>query len=200
MRLSDPATAKPPKNALLNQPDWREIYDGRTSQAMLDLLFRLRELRAQYPALRVATIVDLSSSEANAASGGTDEAMGHSVLALKGEQPENLVLVLTGNIHGMKNPILGYKTAAMYLPADQLISLQVTDTGGEAWTMKNQACGASHGGIMDKDKAVPSAFILTPVWRASAQWTAFSRWASPLQLHHRQTLSLSPGLPAVRHS
>ena len=44
---------KAAENALLNQPDWREIYDGRTSQAMLDLLFRLRELKAQYPALRV---------------------------------------------------------------------------------------------------------------------------------------------------
>jgi len=142
---------KAAEQMLLSQPDWRIAFDGRTSQSMLDLLFHLRELKLQFPTLRVVTIVDPSAFATSPAA--DNEAMGRSALALEGKDPKDLVLVLTGNIHGLKNPILGYKTAAMYLPADHLISLQVTDTGGQAWILNDRGCGASSGGITDKDKS-----------------------------------------------
>jgi hypothetical protein len=145
---------------LLNQPDWRESYDGRTSQAMLDLLFQLRKLKAQYAVLRVVAIVDPDAFASSPAA--DDEAMGHAVLALEDKQSADLVLVLTGNIHGLKNPILKYKTAAMSLPAEQSISLQVTSAGGQAWTMNDKGCGASSGGVPDKDKTRPFGIYLDP--------------------------------------
>lgn len=151
---------KAAEHELLNQPDWREIYDGRTSQAMLELLLQLRTLKAQYPALRVAAIVDPDAFASSPAA--DDEAMGHSVLALEGKQPEDLVLVLTGNVHGVKNPILKHQTAAMYLPAAQLFSLQVTGAGGQAWTMNDKGCGASLAGITDKDKSRPFGIYPDP--------------------------------------
>jgi hypothetical protein len=130
------------------------------SQAMLELLVRLRKLKAQYPALRVAAIVDPDAFASSPAA--DDEAMGHAVLALEGNEPGNLVLVLSGNVHGLKDPILGHKTAAMYLPADQLFSLQVTSAGGQAWMMNNKGCGAFAGGVTDKDKNRPFGIYSDP--------------------------------------
>jgi hypothetical protein len=139
--------------ALLDQPDWRSIYDGRTSQAMLELLLQLRKLKTQYAVLRVVAIVDpdafASSPTAN------DEAMGNAVRALESTQPQDLVLVLTGNVHSLKDPKLGHKAAAMYLPTDQLFSIQVTSAGGQAWMMNDKGCGAFSGGVPDKDKSRP---------------------------------------------
>jgi len=143
---------------LLNQPDWRNVYDGRTSQAMLQLLFSLRELKVQYPSLRVVAVVDPSAFGSSPAA--DDEAMGHSVLALDGKRPGDLVMVLTGNVHGLMNPIFGYKTAAMYLPPNRLVSLQVTDAGGETWKMNDKGCGASSGGVPDKSKRRPFGVYL----------------------------------------
>jgi hypothetical protein len=151
---------KAAEQELLNHPDWRESYDGRTSQAMLELLFQLRKLKAQYPVLRVAAIVDPDAFALSPAA--DDEAMGHAVLALEGKQSADLVLVLTGNIHGLKDPLLKYKTAAMSLPAEQSISLQVTSAGGQAWTMNDKGCGASSGGVPDKDKTRPYGIYLDP--------------------------------------
>lgn len=145
---------------LLHQPDWRESYDGRSSQAMLELLLRLRKLKARYPALRVVAIVDPDAFAVSPAA--DDEAMGHAALALEGKQSADLVLVLTGNTHALKNPLLRYKTAAMSLPAEQLVSLQVTSAGGEAWTMSDKACGASSAGVPDKDKTRLFGIYLDP--------------------------------------
>lgn len=141
---------KAAEHALLDLPDWRGSYDGRTSQAMLELLVQLRKLKAQYPALQVAVIVDPDAFASSPTA--EDEAMGHSVLALRPTRPDGLVLVLTGNAHSLKDPKLGHKSAAMYLPADQLFSIQVTSAGGHAWMMNDKGCGSFPGGVPDKDK------------------------------------------------
>lgn len=151
---------KAAEHELLDQPDWRGSYDGRTSQAMLELLFQLRKLKAQYAALRVAAIVDPDAFASSPAA--DDEAMGHAVLALERTQPEDLVLVLTGNVHSLKDPKLGHKTAAMYLPIDQLFSIQVTSAGGQAWMMNDKGCGAFSGGVPDKDKNRPFGIYPDP--------------------------------------
>ncbi|MGA7156345.1 MAG: hypothetical protein WBY53_05840 [Acidobacteriaceae bacterium] len=148
------------RQRLLSQIDWRGIFDGRTSQAMLHLLLRLRELKAEYPALRVVAIVNTSDALTSVPS--HDEAMGHAVLSLQGGKPEDIVLVLTGNVHGLKNPIFGYKTAAMYLPAGELVSLQVTDGGGEAWTMGSHGCGVGSETMPDSDKKRAFGVTLDP--------------------------------------
>ncbi len=139
---------------LLHQPDWRKVYDGRTSEAMLKLLLRLRELKKEYSAMRVSAVANFASLATAAneiKNDDADKAIGHSVLALERTDPRSIVLVLTGNAHAMKSPTLGYKTAAMYLPPEGLISLEVTGPGGEAWTMHNSACGPAGAGVIDKD-------------------------------------------------
>lgn len=148
------------QQALLNQTDWRVAFDGRTSQAMLALLFELHDLKAEYPSLRVVAAVDpaafASGPKAN------DEAMGKAILALGGKQPQDLVLVLTGNVHGLKNAMFGSDSAAMYLPGKEVTTLQVTDAGGQAWTLTPKGCGAARGGIPDKDKTRPFGVYLDP--------------------------------------
>ncbi len=151
---------KAAEHALLEQPDWRGSYDGRTSQAMLELLLQLRKLKAQYPALRVKAIVDPDAFASSPAA--DDEAMGHALLTLERTQSEDIVLVLTGNVHGLKDPKLGHKTAAMYLAPNQLFSIQVTSAGGQAWIMNDKGCGAFSGGVPDKDKNRPFGIYPDP--------------------------------------
>lgn len=133
---------------LLASAGWK-IFDGRSSQAMLALLIRLRELKKQYPDLRVAAI---DGPAYTGELGSRDEAIGQSVRALGGSQSDDLVLVLTGNVHAMKHPFSSYKTSAVFLPADQVFSLLVTDRGGEAWVM-TKGCGPQPNSNPDRDKA-----------------------------------------------
>jgi hypothetical protein len=147
------------QKALLNQPDWKDGMDGRASEAMLRLLIALRELRKSYPGLGVAAF-DAPTIEAG--SGARDEAMGKALLAIGAAKPKNLILILTGNIHAMEKPQFGYDLAAMYLPPQEILSLEVTDRGGEAWSTSGGACGPSKGGVPDKDATRPYGIFLDP--------------------------------------
>lgn len=148
---------------LLASAGWK-IFDGRSSQAMLALLVRLRELKKQYPDLRVAAI---DGPAFTGELGSRDEAIGQSVRALGGSQSDDLVLVLTGNVHAMKHPFSSYKTSVMFLPADQVFSLVVTDRGGEAWVMSNAGCGAQAYSSPDRDKTRPFGIYADPAYAKS---------------------------------
>jgi hypothetical protein len=144
---------------LLQEPGWVNGMDGRASEAMLRLLIALRELRRSYPDLAVAAFEAPYSGNAP---GARDEAMGQALLASGSEAPKNLILILTGNIHAMQAPVFGYDLAAMFLPAGQRLSLEVTDRGGESWTDYVGGCGAWKGGIRDKDIARPRGIFFDP--------------------------------------
>jgi hypothetical protein len=63
----------------------------------------------------------------------------------------------------MLSPLFHYDFAAMYLPANEVVSLQVTDTGGESWlTAPNGACGPSKGGVGGKKTGKPYGIYLDP--------------------------------------
>jgi hypothetical protein len=147
------------KHALLAQPGWRDGMDGRASEAMLRLVLALRELRNLYPSLGVAAF---DAPAAGGAPGARDEAMGHALLALGTSDSRNLVLILTGNVHGMQASLFGYEFAAMYLPPDQRLSLEVTDEGGSSWSNSNGGCGAMNGGVGDKGAKRPRGIYLEP--------------------------------------
>jgi hypothetical protein len=149
------------QKSLLQLPGWKEVLDGRASEAMLRLLVSLRELHKLHPDLRVVAFDAPYSGPP--AGGSRDEAMGHALLALNPAKPNDLVLILTGNIHAMQAPIRGYNLAAMYLPAKEILSLEVTDRGGESWTDSNtDGCGPSQGGVGDKDAKKPYGIFLDP--------------------------------------
>jgi hypothetical protein len=147
------------KKELIAQAGWKNGMDGRASEAMLRLLVALRELRIAYPSLSVAAF---DAPAAGGAAGARDEAMGHALLALGKAEPANLILILTGNVHGMLAPLFGYEFAAMYLPPDQRLSLEVTDQGGKSWSDWNFGCGAASGGVGDKGAKRPRGIYLEP--------------------------------------
>jgi hypothetical protein len=149
------------KESLLQLHGWKEVLDGRGSEAMLRLLVSLRELHSLHPDLRVVAFdAPYSGSPAG---GSRDEALGHALLSLHPTKPSDLVLILTGNIHAMQASKRGYDVAAMYLPPKEILSLEVTDWGGETWSQSTEdGCGPQKGGVQDKDPKRPYGIFLDP--------------------------------------
>ena len=147
------------KKVLLNEPGWRLGMDGRASESMLRLLITLRDLHKQYPGLRVFAM----EGPWTGAVGARDEAMGHALLSLKGDRPNDLILILTGNVHAMQAPLFGFNTAAMYLPRQELLSLEATN-GSESWTSTQDGCGAFPSGVSDKENNRPYGVYLDPAF------------------------------------
>lgn len=149
------------RESLLQLHGWKEVLDGRGSEAMLRLLVSLRELRSLHPDLKVVAFdAPYSGSPAG---GSRDEALGHALLSLHPTKPNDLVLILTGNIHAMQASKRGYDVAAMYLPPKEILSLEVTDWGGETWSDDTQGgCGPWKGGVGDKGAKKPYGIFLDP--------------------------------------
>jgi hypothetical protein len=149
------------RESLLQLHGWKAVLDGRGSEAMLRLLLSLRELRSLHPDLKVVAF-DAPYSGLPA-SGLRDEAMGHALLSLNPAKPNDLVLILTGNIHAMQAPKRGHDLAAMYLPPKEILSLEVTDFGGETWSQSTEdGCGPQKDGVPDKDPKRPYGIFLDP--------------------------------------
>jgi hypothetical protein len=138
------------KKALLSEPGWQNGMDGRASEAMFRLLLTLRDLHKQYPSLNIFAMEGPWEGAVSA----RDAAMGHALLSLKTAQPEALVLVLSGNVHALREGRFGYNSAAQFLPSQELLSLQVTNQrGSQSWMSTDAGCGAQAGGVADKDNA-----------------------------------------------
>jgi len=147
------------KEDLLQLRGWKEVLDGRASEAMLRLLISLRELHRLHPDLKV---VAFDAPYTGTAPGARDEAMGHALLSLSPAKPNDLVIILTGNIHAMQAS-KRYDLAAMYLPAKEILSLEVTDRGGESWSLDaTGGCGPFKGGVGDKNAEKPYGIYLDP--------------------------------------
>jgi hypothetical protein len=147
------------RKTLLEQSDWKTGIDGRASEAMLRLLVTLRALRSSYTDLNVFAF---EAPFEGSSPGARDEAMGQGLLSLKTKYPQNLVLVLTGNVHAMQKPMFGYDVAAMYLPQQETLSLEVTDLGGTSWFANADGCGPARAGIPSKGGAKPFGIYLDP--------------------------------------
>ena len=148
------------KESLLQLPRWKEGMDGLASEAMLRLLVSLRELHSLHPDLKV---VAFDAPYTGTAPGARDEALGHALLELRPNKPNGLVLILTGNLHAMQASKRGYDLAAMYLPPKEILSLEVTDRGGESWSEDaTGGCGPWKGGVGDKDAKKPYGIFLDP--------------------------------------
>ena len=149
------------RESLLQLPRWKEGMDGLASEAMLRLVVSLRELRKLQPDLKVVAFDAPYAGPPSAAA--RDEALGHALLSLRPAKPNDLVLILTGNLHAMQASKRGYNLAAMYLPAKEILSLEVTDRGGETWSQSTtDGCGPQKGGVPDKDPKRPYGIFLDP--------------------------------------
>jgi hypothetical protein len=149
------------KESLLQLDGWKEVLDGRGSEAMLRLLVSLRDLHSLHPDLRVVAFdAPYSGSPAG---GARDEALGHALLSINPTKSNDLVLILTGNIHTMQAPVRGYDLAAMYLPRKEILSLEVTDWGGETWSDDTVGgCGPWKSGVGSKEAKKPYGIFLDP--------------------------------------
>jgi hypothetical protein len=149
------------KKSLVQLPGWKDVLDGRASEAMLRLLISLRELRRLQPDLKVVAFD--APYTGPPAPAPREAAMGHALLSLGPANPKDLVLILTGNLHAMQASKRGYDLAAMYLPPKEILSLEVTDRGGESWSESTTGgCGPSKGGVGDKDAKKPYGIFLDP--------------------------------------
>ena len=149
-----------PVHELLQQATWRQAdLDGRASQAMLRLVLSLRELRRTYKTLEVIAFdvpyTDHSDS-------GRDQAMGKELLSLRERNPRDVIVILTGNAHSMLEPVAGYRTAAMYLPPKETVSLLVTTNGGKSWMSGNNECGPIESGMPAKGGYRSRGIVLDP--------------------------------------
>lgn len=135
---------------LLAQEFWRREYqDGRSSQAMLDLL---AELRRQRKAGLKVVVRGLDPERYDSAS-GRDAAMAASLTEAIAVVRPAQAFVLTGNVHTRTLNGYPWDANAAYVPLGallrerygELIALDVVTSGGSAWTCTSSAaadCGA----------------------------------------------------------
>lgn len=157
--LSDILTAKDlakAKESLFQLHEWKDVPDGRASQAILGLLVSLRELRSLQPDLKVVAFDPPHDGTA----AQREEGMAHNLLSVAHTRPNDLVLALTGNLHAMQAS-KRYDLMSMYLPPEQRLSLLVTDSGGTSWSDSTQeGCGPNRGTVLDKDPKRPYGIFL----------------------------------------
>ncbi|NTX50684.1 hypothetical protein [Myxococcus sp. CA039A] len=137
---------------LLLRPFWmRDVQDGRSSKAMLQLLSRLRELRRSGAKLTVVAFDVAKSAD-------RDGEMAKNLLAALSKGAEDLTLVLAGNLHvrlekgtpwDANYTPMGWHLAQAKLP---VTSLNNSYTGGSAWVCMGQNAVCSAYPMKGKDK------------------------------------------------
>lgn len=120
---------KADKQRVLTLPFWAKDYqDGRSSQAMFDLLESLRNLKAQNHQVEVFLIDEPGAAD-------RDFTMAQNVIAAAQKDPSRFFLILTGNYHNIITPNAG-KMGRYVLEAlgrEKVTSLNQTYRGGTAW-------------------------------------------------------------------
>ncbi len=143
--------------ALLAGSFWQSPYkDGRSSEAMVQLIVALRGWRAGGDRLRVMPIDPVELPAPNSAAPGPapsgaprpraagetrDRAMAEGLAAAIRDAPDDLFLVLTGNVHNRLRPgtpwdphfePMGYLLARALPPEKRLVALDAHYPGGKA--------------------------------------------------------------------
>lgn len=118
------------------------LWDGRSSVAALEMLQRLRRMKAEGQIVGVTAFLDWSDPT----QAGHELKMAEGLIAASKAAPDALVIGLMGNYHASKSARPGrdgqsYRLAADYLPAAQTISLFIVHGGGSAWGCMGDSCG-----------------------------------------------------------
>jgi hypothetical protein len=123
------------KQALLGTPFWNgDFKDGRSSQAMFNLLDRLRTL---YSAKMVQGVVAFQPVKLR--DPWTEEAYEKGMAQLiTAKTPKGATaVVLVGNVHAMRTkftrPTVAYFPMAAHLPSRKTLSFDIQNDGGFAW-------------------------------------------------------------------
>lgn len=127
---------------LLESSHWlsqaAQFPDGRTSEAMLQLVKRLRELRAFGREISITTFVRPPPGSLETQT-PYEQGLADSLVEANSDGSFDLVMVLVGNIHASKATVdsgTPFEPMAMHLPQDSTLSLTMTSAGGEAWNCR----------------------------------------------------------------
>ncbi len=124
------------REALLSAPFWRsKSPDGRSSEAMLSLVEEVRALKAAGHSIRLVAfdLRQYSSGQER------DRAMAERLREAITASPEDVHLVLTGNIHSRTkkgtrwDPDFEPMSSLLAPHVPELVTLNVSHTGGTAW-------------------------------------------------------------------
>lgn len=137
------------RTGLLASEHWqRPDQDGRSSEAMLALIDRVRALRS------AGLDVDLFAFDIEAPTqewNERDAAMAAAILEHAAAEPGALVLTLSGNLHNRTRPGLPWDPSAVPMgvhvrgQAASALSLDVRYVGGSAWICQ-ESCGRAEVG------------------------------------------------------
>jgi hypothetical protein len=132
---------------LLSGSSWSQgasqFPDGRTSQAMLDLVQRLRALRASGHELSIASFVRSVETQGESQT-PYDKGLASSLIETESRGTYDLVMVLVGNVHASKAVVsfgTPFEPMAMHLPQSEALTLNMVSEGGTAWNCRPE-CGA----------------------------------------------------------
>ena len=124
--------------ALFRHPLWKLPFgDGRTSQAMVEMLLELRRLKSSGRDITVTAFQPSGTRRPE----GFDQSyyeleMAHLLSQAAQAQPDALVLVLAGNLHSRKSTNAlskGALAAAGHLNSRYTVSVNMAAQGGDAW-------------------------------------------------------------------
>jgi hypothetical protein len=125
------------RRRLLASDAWsRSDRDGRTSQAMLDLIETLRRLKADGRDVSLQAFAISSGMALRRQDYGEIEMARNLGEIANGDPSAPLVLVLAGNVHAGKQrraALGGVLGAVGHLPPDEVMSLNAADNGGARW-------------------------------------------------------------------
>jgi hypothetical protein len=152
----------PDRRKLLEGSFWNgKSKDGRSSQAMLDLLDRVRLFQAS--SLKIHAVLFVPSAYKDPIS--YEAELANNIISVREQHPDGRLIVLVGNAHGrsVNQSIQGgdrFPSMAGHLHKKypDLITLNAEYAPGEAWTCQGQStekpeCGAhATGGINRGDK------------------------------------------------
>jgi len=112
---------------LLRGAFWQGASDGRTSEAMVDLLEVLRALGRQGADVRVIAIDEDAADR--------ERAMATTLAAVRGANPQAWTIALTGRVHASRRDFDGQRSMAWHLARRvAVVAVAVEPAGGEAWT------------------------------------------------------------------
>ncbi len=124
------------KQKLVNTKVWQNSFqDGRTSLAMLEMLYDLSIYKKQTGRLVVETFADYSSINEKT---NVEQAYANKAKAIYSANPHSLVVMLVGNYHG--NP--SFKNSMVNLLSVPFVYFELDAPEGESWSCKPE-CGVS---------------------------------------------------------
>lgn len=144
--------------ALLGDSFWR-FTDGRSSEAMLALLERLRVLKAAGRPIGVLAFVPSTGPAATQTP--YEQAMAANWRRALAAAPRARLLVLVGNIHSRMAPYRDFEPAAMHLPRADILTFAPLPVGGSAHNCQPDGCGP-HSAGPSPDPTPPRGLIPTP--------------------------------------